>query len=119
MKICLVTAFHPSQGGLNEYGLHIARELQRNPFLNLTILADELPSPQPELPEFSVQRCWSFDDPAPPVRLLAAVRRSKPDVLRLHLLFSTFGRNPLVAFSGLITPVLARLRGSFTHLTIH
>jgi glycosyltransferase involved in cell wall biosynthesis len=119
MKICLVTAFPPSQGGLNEYGLHIARELQRNPFLNLTILADELPSPQPELPEFSVQRCWSFDDPATPVRLLAAVRRSKPDVVWFNLLFSTFGRNPLVAFSGLMTPVLARVGGSFTHVTLH
>src|SRR6266853_2889825 len=119
MKICLVTAFPPSQGGLNEYGLHIARELQRNPFLNLTILADELPSPQPELAEFSVQRCWSFDDPATPVRLLRAVRKSKPDVVWFNLLFSTFGRNPLVAFSGLMTPVLARVGGSFTHVTLH
>jgi glycosyltransferase involved in cell wall biosynthesis len=119
MKICLVTAFPPSQGGLNEYGLHIARELQRNPFLSLTILGDELSSPQPELPEFSVQRCWSFDDPATPVRLLAAVRKCKPDVVWFNLLFSTFGRNPLVAFSGLMTPVLARVGGSFTHVTLH
>src|ERR1700716_462179 len=119
MKICLVTTFPPSQGGLNEYGLHIARELQRNPFLSLTILADELPSPQPELPEFSVQRCWSFDDPATPVRLLAAVRKCKPDVVWFNLLFSTFGRNPLIAFAGLMTPVLARLQGSYTHVTLH
>src|SRR6267143_4752068 len=119
MKICLVTTFPPSQGGLNEYGLHIARELQRNPFLSLTILADELPSPQPELPEFSVQRCWSFDDPATPVRLLAAVRRSRPDVVWFNLLFSTFGRNPLIAFSGLMTPLLARLSGRYTHVTLH
>src|SRR6202047_2094829 len=119
MKICLVTTFPPSQGGLNEYGLHIARELQRNPFLSLTILADELPSPQPELPEFSVQRCSSSDDPATPVRLLAAVRKSKPDVVWFNLLFSTFGRNPLVAFSGLMSPLLARLGGRYTHVTLH
>ena len=43
MKICLVTTFPPSTGGLSEYGFHIARELQRNPFLSLTVLADELP----------------------------------------------------------------------------
>src|SRR3979490_2413819 len=119
MKICLVTTFPPSQGGLNEYGLHIARELQRNPFLSLTILADELPFPQPELPEFSVQRCWSFNDPATPVRLLAAVRKQKPDVVWFNLLFSTFGRNPLIAFAGLMTPVLARLGGTYTHVTLH
>ena len=40
MKICLVTTFPPSQGGLSEYGLHIARELQRIPFIRLTVLAD-------------------------------------------------------------------------------
>ncbi len=47
MKICLVTAFPPSRGGLSEYGFHVARELQRNPFLSLSVLADELDSPQP------------------------------------------------------------------------
>jgi glycosyltransferase involved in cell wall biosynthesis len=119
MKICLVTTFPPSQGGLSEYGLHIARELQRNPFLSLTILADNMSVPHEELEEFNVQRCWSFDDPATPVRLLAALRRCKPDVVWFNLLFSTFGRNPLVAFSGLMTPVLARLGGSYTHVTLH
>ena len=29
MKICLVTAFPPSRRRLNEYGYHIAQELQR------------------------------------------------------------------------------------------
>ena len=40
MKICLVTTFPPSTGGLSEYGFHIAQELQRNPFLSLTVLGD-------------------------------------------------------------------------------
>ena len=43
-------------------------------------------------------------------RLLAAVRKCKPDVVWFNLLFSTFGRNPLVAFSGLMTPVLGGWR---------
>ena len=42
MKICLVTAFPPSRRGLNEYGFHLARELQRDPLLSLTVLADQL-----------------------------------------------------------------------------
>ena len=56
MKICLVTAFPPSKRGLNEYGYHIARELQRDPLLSLPVLADELPSPEPDLDEFDVVR---------------------------------------------------------------
>jgi len=43
MKICLVTTFPPSQGGLSEYGLHIAEQLRRNRFLSLTILRIKYP----------------------------------------------------------------------------
>ena len=42
MKICLVATFPPSGRQLNEYAFHVARELQRRPEVDLTILADEL-----------------------------------------------------------------------------
>ena len=119
MKICLVTTFPPSTGGLSEYGFHIARELQRNPFLDLTVLADELPQDQVEPDGFKVIRCWSFDDPMTVFRLQKTIRHLKPDVVWFNLLFSTFGRNPVVAFSGLMSPLLARLGGRYTHVTLH
>src|SRR5579864_2749881 len=119
MKICLVTTFPPSTGGLSEYGFHIAQELQRNPFLSLTVLADELPTALEEREGFTVLRCWSFDDPTTIYRLIRTIRRLKPDVVWFNLLFSTFGRNPLVAFSGLMSPLLARLGGRYTHVTLH
>jgi glycosyltransferase involved in cell wall biosynthesis len=119
MKICLVTTFPPSQGGLSEYGLHIAEELRGNPFLSLTILADRISPAQPELDGFSVQRCWSFDDPLSAVNLLRTLQKLKPDVVWFNLLFSTFGRNPLNAFLGLLTPLLSRLSGRYTHVTLH
>src|ERR1035438_7636862 len=119
MKICLVTAFPPSTGGLSEYGFHIAQELQSNPFLSLTVLADQLSTEHAEPEGFTVVRCWSFNDPGSLFRLLKAVNRLKPDVVWFNLLFSTFGRNPVVAFSGLMTPLLARLSGRYTHVTLH
>ena len=75
MKICLVTSFPPSTGGLSEYGFHIAQELQRNPFLSLTVLADKLPRVSPEPEGFTVVRCWSFDDPTTVYRLIRTIRR--------------------------------------------
>jgi glycosyltransferase involved in cell wall biosynthesis len=119
MKICLVTTFPPSTGGLSEYGLHIAEELRRNPFLSLTVLADKMSPAQPELEGFSVERCWSFDDPTSAARILSAISRIKPDVVWFNLLFSTFGRNPLNAFLGLFTPLLSRISGRYTHVTLH
>jgi glycosyltransferase involved in cell wall biosynthesis len=119
MRICLVTTFPPSTGGLSEYGFHIAQELKRNPLLSLTILADEIAGEHIEPEGFSVQRCWSFDDPASPYRVVRALHRLKPDVVWFNLLFSTFGRRPMVAFAGLMTPLLARLSGRYTHVTLH
>lgn len=121
MKICLVTAFPPSRRGLNEYGYHIARELQQDPLLSVTILADELePAEQTaELNGFEVQRVWSFNNPGNPVRLLKAFRELQPDVVWFNLLFSTFGGKPLPAFAGLTIPALTRLTGRYTHVTLH
>ena len=119
MKICLVSAFPPSRRGLNEYGYHIARELQQDPLISLTVLADKL-EPQPtELREFNVLRCWSFDSISNPLHLWKTVRELKPDVVWFNLLFSTFGGNPVAAFAGLTTPAMMRLSGCFTHVTLH
>ncbi|HET9088499.1 MAG TPA: glycosyltransferase [Acidobacteriaceae bacterium] len=136
MKICLVAAFPPSGRQLNEYALYVARELQRNPDVELTILADELTEygfatdangnavetgKQPELPGFNVIRCWKVGSLATPMRLLNTVRRLKPDVVWFNLVFSSFGtpESPLSAFVGLAAPALTRAAGFYTHITLH
>jgi glycosyltransferase involved in cell wall biosynthesis len=119
MRICLVTTFPPSHGGLSEYGFHIAQELQRNSFVRLTILADEISSGTPELEGYSVERCWSPNRPGSTVRLLSKLRELNPEVVWFNLLFSTFGSNPLHAFAGLSAPLLTRLTGRYTHVTLH
>ena len=121
MKICLVTAFPPSRRLLNEYGFHIAQELQRHPLLSLTILADQMAEPVQELPEFDVVRCWSLNKICNHVSLFKALREIQPDVVWFNLLFSTFGNahNPVAAFSGLTLPAAARLMGFYTHITLH
>jgi glycosyltransferase involved in cell wall biosynthesis len=136
MKICLVCTFPPSGRQLNEYAFHIARELKRNPMIELTILADELTSyqwatdengnpikveEQPELPGFNVIRCWKFNDLRTPLRLLNVIRRLEPDVVWFNLVFSTFATqdHPAAAFVGLCTPALSRACGFYTHVTLH
>lgn len=136
MKICLVATFPPSGRQLNEYAFHIARELQRNPDISLTILADELTDyefatdangdtlnaqQQPELPGFNVIRCWKFGSLANPVRLLNAIRKLEPDVVWFNLIFSSFAtpENPVAAFAGLSATALTRASGYYTHITLH
>jgi glycosyltransferase involved in cell wall biosynthesis len=136
MRICLVATFPPSGRQLNEYAFHIARELQRNPEVELTILADELTEYEfatdehgkplkadqfPESAEFNVIRCWRFGKVANPVRLIHAIRRLKPDVVWYNLVFSSFAtpKNPFAAFAGLSAPALTRAAGFYTHITLH
>ena len=119
MKIALVTAFPPSRQGLNEYGFHVADELRRHPGLELTILADHLPQPEPELPNFSVVRCWAFNRLDNPFSLLRTVRQLKPDIVWYNIGFASFGGRPLPAFFGLTTPALTRFCSCYTHITLH
>jgi glycosyltransferase involved in cell wall biosynthesis len=136
MKICLVATFPPSGRQLNEYAFYIARELQRNPRIQLTILADELTDyefatdqdgnslkahEQQELPGFNVIRCWKFNSLGTPVRLLNAIRKLKPDVVWFNLVFSSFATPdyPVAAFAGLCVPALTRALGCYTHITLH
>jgi glycosyltransferase involved in cell wall biosynthesis len=119
MKLALVTAFPPSRKGLNEYGFHVADELRRHPGVELTILADYLPEPQPELPEFSVVRCWGFNRLSNPLSLLRAIRQLKLDVVWYNIGLASFGGKPLPAFFGLTIPALTRLISCYTHVTLH
>lgn len=136
MKICLIAAFPPSGRQLNEYSFHLASELKKIPGVELTILADELTEYyfatdsdgepvrmdlQPELDGFHVIRCWKFGSVTAGLRILAEVRRQKPDVVWFNLVFSSFGapENPMAAFAGLAAPALTRAAGYFTHVTLH
>src|ERR1700729_3832302 len=136
MRICLVATFPPSGRQLNEYAFHIAQELQSNPEVELTILADELSEYDfatdkngnslkahqlSELAGFNVIRCWKFGSIATPVRLLNTIRQLKPDVVWYNLVFSSFAtpKNPFAAFAGLSAPALTRAAGYFTHITLH
>jgi len=135
MKICLVTAFPPSGRQLNEYGFHLARELQRNPLVDLTILGDQLTryewatdqdgntlgGAQEELPGFHVVRCWESNRWSNPLRLARTVRQLRPDIVWFNLVYSSFGtpEHPVAAFAGLCSPALTRAIGYFTHITLH
>jgi glycosyltransferase involved in cell wall biosynthesis len=136
MKICLVATFPPSGRQLNEYAYYIARELQANPEIELTILADELTdyafatdkdgnplaaTQQPELPGFNVIRCWKFGSVDTPMRLLQTIRRLQPDVVWYNLVFSSFAtpEKPFAAFAGLSAPALTRAAGFYSHITLH
>jgi glycosyltransferase involved in cell wall biosynthesis len=119
VKIALVTSFPPSRHALNEYGFHVAQHLRQERCIDLTVLGDYLPTPAAELPGFNVIRCWGFRRHSNPATLLRAIWRVKPDVAWFNLGFASFGDRPLAAVLGLATPAAVRLRGVYSHVTLH
>jgi glycosyltransferase involved in cell wall biosynthesis len=118
MRVCLVTTFPPSRHHLSEYGFHLADEMRRQG-VDFTILGDEYGPEQPELPEFSVRRCWRVGALNNASRILSAIREIDPDVVWFNLVYSTFGASGVSAFAGLCTPALVRAAGFRTHVTLH
>ncbi len=74
MKICLVTAFAPSRRGLNEYGFHIARELQPDP------LPGDLAGKVLHLLGDPRRQCAMAEQ-----NFLAALRMTMPQIFRQYL----------------------------------
>jgi len=100
MKICLITAFPPSRGGLVSMDSS-AQELQRNPLLSLTVLADVVPDVHDEQSESSVLRCWTFNDRKSAGQSDAAIARSPRCGLRSICCSLRSDTNP-AAFRGLV-----------------
>lgn len=118
MRICLVSAFPPSTQRLNEYGLHLAEQL-RQKGCDFIVLADDYEPRLPELAGFKVDRCWRFNDINTPFKLIKAARQHKADVVWFNLVYSTFGDAAFAAFFGLMAPLILRIAGFRTHVTLH
>ena len=120
MKICFVSGFPPSKTVLNEYGFHVARELQADPLISLTVLSDEFEAPEPELPNSTWNAAGGESAEQSP-QTAEIAHEIKPNVVWFNLVFSSFGtkESPLAAFSGLTLPAMTRMAGYYTHVTLH
>jgi glycosyltransferase involved in cell wall biosynthesis len=123
LRIAFVSAFPPGQLSLNEYGLHLARELAAHPDVaEVVVLADVLPQPLPELdlgPKVRVLRLWRFNSLGTLPKLLSTLRREKLDGVVFNLQTASFGDREATAALGLLAPMMARLMGTPSGVIAH
>ena len=130
LRIAIVTTHPPGTGSLNEYAYHFVRFLRQKPEVGeVILLADELPPGQEyesedlEAPSYAVPMrvipCWRFGALNNPFRILAAVRRARPDVVLFNIQFASFGDNKVSAPLGLLAPALVKAFGFPTIVLLH
>lgn len=115
LKLALVSAFPPGKQSLNEYGLHLAKELAaRTDVQEVVVLADRLPEAVDELEidrKIRVVRCWDFNSVAAGASILAAMKREAVDAAIWNIQTASFGDREVPAALGLMAPAFARWLG--------
>ncbi|MEV8508420.1 glycosyltransferase [Actinoplanes sp. NPDC051475] len=121
LRIGVVTALPPGRNSLNEFGFHLVRHLAGVPEVSeVVVYADETDAgPPATLPGTRSVGCWRFNSPANLVRILRAVRATRPDVVLFNLQFATFGDRRLPGALGLLTPAVLRLLGVPSVVVLH
>ncbi|MFV0373682.1 glycosyltransferase [Microbacterium sp.] len=109
--VAVVTALSPSATTLAEYGLHFLRALGRRRGIRVIALVEDLDLDYPDIDGVEIVRCWRFDSPATPVRILRAARHRRADVVLINAHFTSFGSSKVAAALGLCSPALLRAAG--------
>ena len=123
LRLALVSAFPPGRQSLNEYGLHLAKEMaKKSDVSEVVIVADRLGEPQAELdlnPKIRVLRVWDFNSVSAGPAILRSLMREKVDGAIWNLQTATFGDREMPAALGLIAPAMARILGTPSGVVAH
>lgn len=110
--LAIVTAFPPSSGSLNEYGLHLVNAFAaRNDIEKIIVIADKYDGNTPELevdPKVDVRRIWRFNSPFAGLHILRALKASGADGALYNLQTASFGDSEIPAALGLLTPAISQ-----------
>ena len=121
--IAIVTAFPPSAGSLNEYGLHLVNAFAARPDIEkLIVVADEYDGEETELdlgPKIEVRRVWRFNDPLAGFHILRALKASNAEGALFNLQTASFGDSEIPAALGLLTPAVSQKTGTPSGVIMH
>lgn len=110
--IAIVTAFPPSAGSLNEYGLHLVNAFAaRQDIEKIVVIADKYEGELPELnlgSKVEVLRVWKFNNPLASFHILRAIKASKAEGALYNLQTASFGDSEIPAALGLLAPAISQ-----------
>ena len=121
--IAIVTAFPPSAGSLNEYGLHLVNAFAaRSDIKKIIVIADKYKGEAPELdldPKVEVKRVWRFNDPLAGIHILGVLKSTQVEGALYNLQTASFGDREIPAALGLLTPMISQKTGLPSGVIMH
>ncbi len=121
--IAIVTAFPPSAGSLNEYGLHLVNAFAaRSDIEKIIVIADKYQGEMPELdlgPKVEVRRAWRFNDLLAGFHILRALKASQAEGVIYNLQTASFGNSEIPAALGLLAPTVSQKSGLPSGVIMH
>ena len=120
-KTLIVGTFPPSKAGLAEYSFNMVEALAKNGH-EIIVLADKIGGRYKELDlpdNVTVKRCWKFNSVINIPVILFHIFLNKPNIVWFNFLFTTFSDKRVLAFLSSSLPVLCRLSGFYSLVTLH
>lgn len=122
MKLAIVSPFPPEISGIGQYGARLTEGLvHTGRFSEVMVLTHRSPG-VPDLERLNgltVRRTWRRGDRSAAWVITNAIAEWQPDVAWFNLGLSVFGRSRVDNFLGLASPMLVKLAGVPTVVTLH
>ena len=123
VKICFVSNYPPARGRLAEYAQSLIHALQAYPGIShIDIVADKSNNHSIELvnDKITIHRVWRNDNSFfSLLRIPIKILKLKPDIVHFNLHMAAFGKSRIRNFVGLSLPLICRLVGIKSLVTIH
>lgn len=119
LRLAVVSAWPPSRGSLNEYGVHLVNALAAQDDVAAVQVVADTDARRSTDDQVSVEPCWTFNAWTNALRIRRAIRAGRPDAVVFNLQFASFGDRKVPGALGLLAPWLVRRDGVPTTVLLH
>jgi glycosyltransferase involved in cell wall biosynthesis len=121
-KVCFISSYPPFRGKLAEYAYSLIDELQKKPQINhidiLTETTGKITSERINN-KVTTHKIWKSDSPLSLLTIPFKLLKLKPEIVHFNVHMAVFGQSRISNFVGLSLPVISRVMGFKTVVTLH
>jgi glycosyltransferase involved in cell wall biosynthesis len=121
-KVSFISSYPPIRGKLSEYAFNLIDELQNKPEIShidiLTEATGEATTQQLN-PKVTAHKIWKSNNPISLLGIPFKLLKIKPDIVHFNVHMAVFGQSRLANFIGLSLPIISKIMGYKTVVTLH